>query len=119
MHASSDACSTGSTQLHFATSFGEPLDRVTYRLRDGRGNTYVGSTSTDGRGVRLSSHHDGGPVEQEGTWRLSGSGHVQIDIRRDDDSWKHIGSFCHLAHQRSNVVITANATAFPFQVEIA
>lgn len=119
MHASSDACSPGSTQLHFATSFGEPLDRVTYRLRDGRGNTYVGSTSTDGRGVRLSSHHDGGPVEHEGTWRLSGSGHVQIDIRRDDDSWKHIGSFRHLAHQRSNVVITANATAFPFQVEIA
>lgn|GEM_PF-1565746 len=119
MHALTNACSAGSTQLHFSTSFGEPLEGLTYRLRDGRGGTYVGSTTTDGRGVRLHSQHDGGSMEQEGTWLLPGSAHVQIDIRRDDDTWKHIGSFCHHAHQRSKVLITANATAFPFEVEIA
>jgi len=119
MHTPTNACSAGSTQLHFSTSFGEPLEGVTYRLRDGRGGTYVGSTTTDGRGVRLYSQHDGGSMEQEGMWPVPGSGHVQIDIRRDDGTWKHIGSFCHHAHQRSKVVITANATAFPFEVEIA
>ncbi|WP_180866070.1 hypothetical protein [Stenotrophomonas maltophilia] len=119
MRALSNACSAGSTQLHFSTSFGEPLEGVTYRLRDGRGDTYVGSTTTDGRGVMLSSNLEIGSAKQERTWRLPAPGHVQIDIRRDDGSWKHIGSFCHHAHQHSNIVITANATAFPFEVEIA
>lgn len=119
MNAPRAPSSTGSTQLHFSTSFGEPLESIAYRLRDERGTTHVGTTSADGRGVTVCSGHDSSSGEQAGTWWLPVSGHVQIDIRRDDGSWKHIGSFCHYAHQHSNVVIKANATAFPFKVDLA
>lgn len=107
----------GTTELTFATSLGTPVEGLRYRLSDGRGNTWVGSTGTGGKGVTiLETEQNENPSSLALTWGLAGEADIQLEVQRNDGTWKIIGSFRHGACLHRQVNVIAGVIAVPFQM---
>ncbi|WP_411851223.1 hypothetical protein ACLB90_01060 [Stenotrophomonas sp. LGBM10] len=115
MTAHSDGTHKGTTEIAFRTSLGTPVEGLTYRLTDGQGNARTASTGTGGTGltVRIGDAKEGTST----LWTVAGATRIQIDVQRDDGSWKTIGTFQHDATAHKQVSVIAGAVAMPFQMD--
>lgn len=117
MNAHCHTAHTGKTEISFTTSLGTAVEGLSYRLSDGQGNTQSAITGVGGKGITV--HVGDGRVSSStpDVWVLSGSVRVQIEVQRDDGSWKEIGSFQHEADLHKQVNVIAGAVAMPFQMD--
>lgn len=106
----------GTTALMFATSLSTPVEGLAYRLSDGLGNAWNGSTGKDGKGVTIVEAELDGNSLLSTTWNLVGDANILLEVQRDDGSWKTIGSFRHNAGSHRTVNVIAGAIAMPFQM---
>lgn len=107
----------GSTELTFTTSLGTPVEGLRYRLSDGRGNTWTGSSGKGGKGITiLEAEQNESPSSPGITWIHVGEASIQLEVQRDDGMWKVIGSFQHggCSHRQINAI--AGAIAIPFHM---
>ena len=106
----------GTTELTFTTSLGTPIEDLQYRLTDDRGNVWSGSTGKGGKGVTIVRAQPNEDPTSTSVWGIAGEDSIRLEIRRDDGSWKTIGSFQHAvgAHKQINVI--SGTIAMPFQM---
>ena len=106
----------GTTTLTFTTSLGTPLEGLRYRLSDGQGAVREGATGKGGRGplIKKSMRNEG--LRLADTWNLSSNADVQVEVQRDDGSWKVIGCFQHNAYLEKHIRVVVGAIAMPFQM---
>lgn len=104
----------GATELTFATSLGTPVEGLRYRLSDRSGNTWTGSTGKSGKGVTIVETGLDRNSSPPTVWTVAGDTSIQLEVQRDDGSWKIIGSFVHStrSHRRVNIIAGAIAVSF-------
>lgn len=108
---------TGTTEISFTTSLGTAVEGLNYRLSDGQGNTRSAITGAGGKGLTVQVG-DGNPLPSAvGAWTIPGAARIQVEVQRDDGSWKEIGSFQHEADLDKKVNVIAGAVAMPFQMD--
>lgn len=107
------SASKGTTTLIFSTSLGTPVEDLGYRLSDGQGNTWIGTTGKGGLGLTI-VEAKGDPSSE--SWELPGEASLQLEVQRDDGSWKVIDNFQHGAGLHRQVNVIAGAIAVPFRM---
>lgn len=105
-----------STQLSFSTTLGTAVDGLQYRLRNGRGDEWSGTTRADGSGVRIGDQPSAGSTRNDDFWPLEESSMILLEVRRDDGTWKHIGSFNYEAGKRKDINVVTGTVALPFRI---
>ena len=104
------------SELMFITSLGTPVEGLHYQLNDGRGNAWAGTTGPGGAGVSIVEVAPVENSESSGLWVLPGGATIQIEVRRDDGSWKYIGSYLHAVGVHKEISVIAGTVAMPFEM---
>lgn|SRR5690606_4364803 len=116
MTTNSAGAHKGTTELRFATSLGTPVEGLRYRLSDGQGNVWTGSTGQGGLGVTIVEAAPDRKSSTSTVWHLDDEAQIRVEMQRDDGSWKTIGTFSHGAGLHRQVDVIAGAIAMPFQM---
>lgn len=117
------SCNHGSAKVLFSC-MGNPIKGISYRLRLLTGDIYKGISNAFGlTGILIMGEDDisKNHERQQPAWPLPYSAEkidISIEVRRDDGSWKKIGSFQLEAGKQKQIHAESNSIALPFHMAI-
>lgn len=117
MTAHGDGAHAGTTDIAFRSSLGTPVEGLPYRLTDGTGTSRTTSTGPGGRGLTIRTGDATVGTTRSPIWIVPSTTRIQIDVQRNDGSWKTIGGFQHEANVHKQVSVIAGTVAMPFQMD--
>ena len=107
---------SGSTTLLFSTSLGTMIEGLKYRLSSDSGAIWSGTSGRDGKGVTITASRLAETHQATDLWTLTTPCIIQMEVMRDDGSWKVIASFRHTCDNHTQVRVIAGAIAVPFEM---
>lgn len=117
MAAHTHARVTGATTITFASSLGIPVEGLNYRLSDGNGGIWTAVTGPGGQAATIEPIRTSAATAHGRGWQIANAARIQVEVQRDDGSWKNIGSFQYDPDSSKQVRVSAGAFAIPFQMD--
>lgn len=92
------------------------IEGLKYRLSSDSGAIWSGISGRDGKGVTITASRPVGTHQATDLWTLTSPGTIQMEVMRDDGSWKVIASFQYACDDHKQVRVIAGAIAVPFEM---